>query len=107
ARSTTDNRESTSPGNRPDPRPPAPPPRSARHPSRPSPHDRETPAPPAQRPDETGPSKLLSSARSGRLGAADVTGYPLRMADPVSWLMIEPGWKVLDADGEEVGAVDE
>jgi hypothetical protein len=29
------------------------------------------------------------------------------MADPVSWLMIEPGWKVLAADGIEVGQVDE
>jgi hypothetical protein len=29
------------------------------------------------------------------------------MADSVSWLMIEPGWKVLAADGSEVGEVDE
>jgi hypothetical protein len=29
------------------------------------------------------------------------------MADPVSWLMIEPGWKVLASDGAEVGEVDE
>ena len=29
------------------------------------------------------------------------------MADPVSWLMIETGWKVLAADGTEVGKVDE
>ena len=29
------------------------------------------------------------------------------MADPVSWLLIEAGWKVLDADGGEVGEVDE
>ena len=29
------------------------------------------------------------------------------MADPVSWLMIRPGWKVYAADGTEVGAVDE
>jgi hypothetical protein len=27
--------------------------------------------------------------------------------DPVSWFLIEPGWKVLDASGEEVGSVDE
>jgi hypothetical protein len=27
--------------------------------------------------------------------------------DPVSWFMIEPGWKVVDAGGEEVGSVDE
>jgi hypothetical protein len=29
------------------------------------------------------------------------------MADPVSWLMIETGWKVLAVDGTEVGEVDE
>jgi hypothetical protein len=29
------------------------------------------------------------------------------MADPVSWLMIEAGWKVHAADGTEVGQVDE
>jgi hypothetical protein len=29
------------------------------------------------------------------------------MADPVSWFLIEPGWKVYDAAGEEVGSVDE
>ena len=29
------------------------------------------------------------------------------MADPVSWLLIESGWKVLAADGAEVGQVDE
>jgi hypothetical protein len=29
------------------------------------------------------------------------------MADPVSWLMIEPGWHVLAADGTDVGRVEE
>ena len=29
------------------------------------------------------------------------------MSDPVSWLMIRTGWKVLAADGGEVGEVDE
>jgi hypothetical protein len=29
------------------------------------------------------------------------------MADPVSWLLIRPGWKVFASDGDEVGAVDE
>jgi hypothetical protein len=28
-------------------------------------------------------------------------------ADPVSWLMIEPGWKVFDAEGDEIGSIDE
>jgi len=27
--------------------------------------------------------------------------------DPVSWFVIEPGWKVVDANGQEVGTVDE
>ena len=27
--------------------------------------------------------------------------------DPVSWFVIEPGWKVIDAQGQEVGSVDE
>ena len=29
------------------------------------------------------------------------------MADPVSWLMIEPGWRVEAADGTDVGRVEE
>jgi uncharacterized protein YrrD len=29
------------------------------------------------------------------------------MADPVSWLVIEQGWKVVATDGTEVGSVDE
>lgn len=29
------------------------------------------------------------------------------MSDPVSWLMIEKGWKVVDAQGEDVGRVEE
>jgi hypothetical protein len=28
-------------------------------------------------------------------------------ADPVSWLLIEPGWKVVAADGSEIGQVHE
>lgn len=28
-------------------------------------------------------------------------------ADPVSWLVIEPGWEVVDAAGESVGKVHE
>ncbi len=27
--------------------------------------------------------------------------------DPVAWLLIEPGWKVVDANGDKVGKVDE
>jgi hypothetical protein len=29
------------------------------------------------------------------------------MADPVSWFLIRPGWKVVSSDGREVGEVDE
>ncbi|MDX6513684.1 MAG: hypothetical protein QOE36_3188 [Gaiellaceae bacterium] len=28
------------------------------------------------------------------------------MPDPVSWLMIEPGWEVVGPDGKRVGRVD-
>jgi uncharacterized protein YrrD len=27
--------------------------------------------------------------------------------DPVSWFMIEPGWKVVDANGDDIGRVEE
>lgn len=27
--------------------------------------------------------------------------------EPVSWLMIEPGWSVVSADGQEIGTVEE
>ena len=29
------------------------------------------------------------------------------MADPVSWLVVQRGWSVVDTGGEEVGSVDE
>jgi hypothetical protein len=29
------------------------------------------------------------------------------VSDPVSWFLIEPGWEVVDADGENVGKVHE
>jgi hypothetical protein len=29
------------------------------------------------------------------------------VSDPVSWLVIEPGWEVVDASGERVGKVEE
>jgi hypothetical protein len=29
------------------------------------------------------------------------------MSDPVSWFMIEAGWKVVDANGKEIGRVEE
>ncbi len=29
------------------------------------------------------------------------------MADPVAWIMIEPGWLVRDVDGKEIGRVHE
>jgi hypothetical protein len=29
------------------------------------------------------------------------------MPDPVSWLMIRPGWKVVAADGSQIGEIDE
>ncbi|MBA3384874.1 MAG: DUF2171 domain-containing protein [Actinobacteria bacterium] len=29
------------------------------------------------------------------------------MADPVAWIVVEPGWEVVSSDGEKVGTVDE
>ena len=29
------------------------------------------------------------------------------MPDPVAWIMIRPGWKVLAADGSQIGEIDE
>lgn len=29
------------------------------------------------------------------------------MSDPVAWIVIEPGWEVVDANGEHVGKVEE
>lgn len=29
------------------------------------------------------------------------------MADPVSWLLVEPGWHVVDAAGADVGRIEE
>ena len=29
------------------------------------------------------------------------------MADPVSWLVVEPGWKVVGADGKAIGRVEQ
>jgi uncharacterized protein YrrD len=29
------------------------------------------------------------------------------VADPVSWMLIEPGWRVVGRDGEELGSVHE
>ena len=29
------------------------------------------------------------------------------MADPVSWMVIEQGWSVVDSDGEDAGRIDE
>jgi hypothetical protein len=28
------------------------------------------------------------------------------VSDPVSWFLIEPGWKVVDASGDEIGTVE-
>ena len=35
------------------------------------------------------------------------SGKTVEVADPVSWFMIRAGWKVVAADGSEVGEVDE
>ena len=38
---------------------------------------------------------------------SSASGKTVGVGDPVSWLMIRVGWKVLAADGSEVGEVDE
>ena len=46
-----------------------------------------------------------TSATQGPVWQLD--GQDRLMADPVSWLLIEPGWEVVDANGERIGKVDE
>jgi sporulation protein YlmC with PRC-barrel domain len=36
-----------------------------------------------------------------------VSGEGQSEPDRVAWVLIEPGWKVVDANGEKVGKVDE
>jgi hypothetical protein len=48
------------------------------------------------------PDRALPSAQVAAIRQTETA-----MADPVSWLVIEAGWKVLAADGSEVGQVDE
>jgi hypothetical protein len=31
----------------------------------------------------------------------------MSQGDPVSWLMIEPGWKVVDSDDQEIGRIEQ
>ena len=31
----------------------------------------------------------------------------MSVPDPVSWLLVEPGWRVLDGNEKEIGKVDE
>jgi hypothetical protein len=48
---------------------------------------------------------LIQEAQRWLAEAGSVRLQP--MSDPVSWLMIETGWKVRAADGTEVGEIDE
>jgi hypothetical protein len=41
----------------------------------------------------------LKKARGGYVGVMS--------GDPVSWLMVEPGWTVVDEHGKKIGKVDE
>jgi hypothetical protein len=44
----------------------------------------------------------LTSRLKGGVG-----GNAPKMADPVSWLLVEKGWEVVGSDGEALGTVDE
>src|SRR5205085_7238588 len=47
------------------------------------------------------------AGRHARTGLADGRPHRLVASDPVSWLMIERGWRVVDEKGIELGRVDE
>jgi hypothetical protein len=49
---------------------------------------------------------VVELARTYEPPAAPARGAaPSAVDDPVSWLLIEPGWKVVDRDGRHVGSV--
>ena len=60
-------------------------------------------------PARAGVSHPTTPARGGSPDGACgcETGQTVVVPDPVSWLLIRPGWKLLSADGREVGEVDE
>ena len=53
------------------------------------------------------PTRVPSARRalSGRSAGGRYDRLDRRGHDPVSWLMIEPGWAVVGSDGEEIGSV--
>ena len=58
-------------------------------------------------PQRRDPGARLARRGQGGLEKRD-DGYVAAMSgDPVSWLMVEPGWTVVDAHGKKVGKVDE
>src|SRR5438067_657482 len=55
-----------------------------------------------------GPARARGHVPGGDAGARLVRRRPVGVsADPVSWLVVEPGWKVVDRDGDALGRVDE
>jgi hypothetical protein len=50
---------------------------------------------------------VTNAARSPQRLSTGVMSGDVGEGDPVSWLLIRPGWKVVAVDGSEVGSVDE
>src|SRR5262249_59733811 len=53
------------------------------------------------------PARPLRHAAGLDAGPGLVRRGALGVSDPVSWLLVEPGWEVVDAGGESVGKVHE
>ena len=53
------------------------------------------------------PARALGHRARRDAGPGLVRRRALGVSDPVSWLLIEPGWEVVGADGQNVGTVDE
>ena len=75
-------------------------------------HGAPVPRPPRRRghPGRGADSPLALGYASGRDAGPDLDRRRegrLMSPDPVAWINIEPGWKVLDAQGEEIGRVHE
>ena len=61
-------------------------------------------------PGELDMLRVLCDTRAGRDAGPRLARRRqgrLECRDPVSWMMIEQGWSVVDSDGEDVGRIDE
>src|SRR5205814_540388 len=72
----------------------------------------DPPLPRARRPrrDSRGaedPARARGHAPGRNPGTGLVRRGTVRVSDPVSWFVIEPGWEVVGSDGKKVGTVEE